>query len=225
MSKVKTDAIETRAGGTSVLTIGTATQTIKLPGGTPGADKVLTSNATGEASWAAAAAGGITHASQWRMTADTSTGLDPIKLNWGAVNAATPWVAATATPDSNTALGAPMSVNTTTGRWTFPVTGYWYVEFVCVYDPDNYNNTGSGGYIRFSDDGTDDTTFNPVTIEGNGITYAYYNTHSYVSCILDITNTTDCLVSFSLEPVVTTDWRGHSTKNKTYVTFTRLGDT
>ena len=49
MSTVKTDAIETRAGGTSVLTIGTATQTIKLPGGTPGADKVLkSSNATGE---------------------------------------------------------------------------------------------------------------------------------------------------------------------------------
>ena len=58
MSTVKTDAIETRAGGTSVLTIGTATQTIKLPGGTPGADKVLTSNATGEATWAAAASGG-----------------------------------------------------------------------------------------------------------------------------------------------------------------------
>ena len=57
MSKIKTDAIETRAGGTSVLTIGTATQTIKLPGGTPGADKVLTSNATGEASWVAAAGG------------------------------------------------------------------------------------------------------------------------------------------------------------------------
>ena len=57
MSKVKTDAIETRAGGTSVLTIGTATQTIKLPGGTPGADKVLTSNATGEATWAAAGGG------------------------------------------------------------------------------------------------------------------------------------------------------------------------
>ena len=55
MSKVKTDAIETRAGGTSVLTIGTATQTIKLPGGTPGLSKVLTSDATGEASWAAAA--------------------------------------------------------------------------------------------------------------------------------------------------------------------------
>ena len=59
MSTVKTDAIETRAGGTSVLTIGTATQTIKLPGGTPGADKVLTSDATGEAAWAAAGGGKI----------------------------------------------------------------------------------------------------------------------------------------------------------------------
>ena len=69
MSTVKTDAIETRAGGTSVLTIGTATQTIKLPGGTPGADKVLTSNATGEASWVATA-GGLSRMDTWMM--DTS---------------------------------------------------------------------------------------------------------------------------------------------------------
>ena len=59
MSTVKTDAIETRAGGTSVLTIGTATQTIKLPGGTPGADKVLTSDASGNATWADASSGGL----------------------------------------------------------------------------------------------------------------------------------------------------------------------
>ena len=59
MSKVKTDAIETRAGGTSVLTIGTATQTIKLPGGTPGAGKLLQSDADGDASWATVAGGKI----------------------------------------------------------------------------------------------------------------------------------------------------------------------
>ena len=57
MSKVKTDAIETRAGGTSVLTIGTATQTIKLPGGSPGADKVLKSDASGNATWGADSGG------------------------------------------------------------------------------------------------------------------------------------------------------------------------
>jgi len=58
MSTVKTDAIETAAGGTSVLTLGTATQTLKILGGTPGASKVLTSDATGGATWAAAGAGG-----------------------------------------------------------------------------------------------------------------------------------------------------------------------
>ena len=59
MSTLKTDAIETRAGGTSVLTIGTSTQTIKLPGGSPGADKVLTSDADGDATWATPASGGF----------------------------------------------------------------------------------------------------------------------------------------------------------------------
>ena len=61
MSKVKTDAIETRAGGTSVLTIGTASQTIKLPGGTPGADKVLKSDASGNATWGADVGGALVH--------------------------------------------------------------------------------------------------------------------------------------------------------------------
>lgn len=55
MSTLKTDAIETRAGGTSVLTIGTSTQTIKLPGGSPGAGKYLQSDADGDASWATVA--------------------------------------------------------------------------------------------------------------------------------------------------------------------------
>ena len=56
MSTVKTNALETQAGGTSVLTIGTAAQTIKLLGGSPGLNKVLTSDATGGATWQAPAA-------------------------------------------------------------------------------------------------------------------------------------------------------------------------
>jgi hypothetical protein len=57
MSTVKTDAIETAAGGTSVLTLGTSTQTLKILGGTPGAGKVLTSDADGDATWTTAGAG------------------------------------------------------------------------------------------------------------------------------------------------------------------------
>jgi hypothetical protein len=54
MSKIYVDAVEPE-GATTVLTLGSATDTIKIPGGTPGADKVLTSDATGGATWAAAA--------------------------------------------------------------------------------------------------------------------------------------------------------------------------
>ena len=73
MSKVKTDAIETRAGGTSVLTIGTATQTIKLPGGTPGADKVLKSDASGNATWGTDVGGALVYLASSRSTVNAAT--------------------------------------------------------------------------------------------------------------------------------------------------------
>ena len=73
MSTVKTDAIETRAGGTSVLTIGTATQTIKLPGGTPGADKVLKSDASGNATWGTDVGGSMVYLASSRSAVDAAT--------------------------------------------------------------------------------------------------------------------------------------------------------
>jgi len=72
MSTVKTDAIETAAGGTSVLTLGTATQTLKILGGTPGSTKVLTSDATGGATWAAAGAAGGFHQQLVKTASDTT---------------------------------------------------------------------------------------------------------------------------------------------------------
>jgi hypothetical protein len=52
MSKIYVDTVEPE-GATTVLTLGSATDTIKIPGGSPGADKVLTSDADGDASWVA----------------------------------------------------------------------------------------------------------------------------------------------------------------------------
>jgi len=219
MSTVKTDAIETRAGGTSVLTIGTATQTIKLPGGTPGADKVLTSNATGEASWAAAAAGGITHASQWRLTTGFANSIDPIATNVEAVIAADP-TTTTASPTSSTALGAPMDL--TSGRFTFPTTGYWWVEFICTYDSDTYNQYPSGGLIKFT---TNDSTYTLVTGE-NGMSYLGYYHHSYGNVLLDITDTANQKVSFQFLARGATDrCEGNAAFNQTVMSFTRWGDT
>lgn len=59
MSTLFVDTVEPE-GATTVLTLGSATDTIKIPGGSAGASKVLTSDATGGATWAAAASGGST---------------------------------------------------------------------------------------------------------------------------------------------------------------------
>ena len=57
MSTLQVTTIEPESG--TVITLGSASHTIKIPGGSAGADKVLTSDATGGATWAAAAAGGM----------------------------------------------------------------------------------------------------------------------------------------------------------------------
>ena len=54
MSKLYVDAVEPE-GASTVLTLGSATDTIKIPGGSAGASKVLTSDATGGATWEASA--------------------------------------------------------------------------------------------------------------------------------------------------------------------------
>ena len=56
MSKIYVDAVEPE-GASTVLTLGSATDTIQIPGGGAGASKVLTSDATGGATWAAAPSG------------------------------------------------------------------------------------------------------------------------------------------------------------------------
>jgi len=59
MSLLNVDTIEPE-GATTVLTLGSATDTIKIPGGGAGADKVLTSDADGDATWVAPASSGFT---------------------------------------------------------------------------------------------------------------------------------------------------------------------
>ena len=175
MSLLNVDTVEPE-GATTDLTLGAGGDkvvipgTIKISGGSPGADKLLTSDASGDATWEDAAAGGLTHKSQWRLTTDFADSVDPLKLYWTAVEADDPRSTDT-TPDSNTALGAPMDLDTATGYWTFPTTGWWNVEFVCTYLPANYANTPTGGLIKYATDGA---TFETV-FKQNGSTEGGYS--------------------------------------------------
>ena len=60
MSEVKVDTISERtaAGGVTIDGVLIKDSVLKIPGGSPGADKVLTSDASGNATWVAAASGG-----------------------------------------------------------------------------------------------------------------------------------------------------------------------
>ena len=68
MSTLFVDTVEPE-GATTVLTLGSATDTIKIPGGGAGAGKVLTSDADGDATWSTS-----TDTGGWEMVSRTQVG-------------------------------------------------------------------------------------------------------------------------------------------------------
>ena len=73
-SILKADTVQTQTGS-STFNLGASGDTIKIASGSPGADKVLTSDASGNASWAAAAAGG---SMTWIAGADNNAAVSSI---------------------------------------------------------------------------------------------------------------------------------------------------
>ena len=119
-------------------------------------------------------------------------------------------------------IGSAMTVDGA-GSFTFPETGYWYVNFVCTYDSETYSASPSGGSLS-----TSINTGGAWTQQTGeqGMTYLGYYNHSNSTFIFDVENTTTHLVRFSYTAQGATDTCiGSSTMNKTYMTFMKLGDT
>ena len=191
MSKVKTDAIETRAGGTSVLTIGTATQTIKLPGGTPGADKVLTSNATGEASWVATA-GGLSRMDTWMLDVDMNITSNPVTLISSFTHSSDAAYSNYMVKNVGAAFAAP-----STGVFTFPETGTWQAS-LSTY---TYAHNGYYTQLRIWVDVTADNGSNWYTnaIASNEIANTTYGGSRVTSAPLNITDLSNDKVRFQFQ--------------------------
>ena len=185
------------SGDPSALTVGASTQ-------------VLTSDGT-DAAWAAAAAGGLTTASQWRLTADFNGGLQPIAANLEQVDA----------PAGFGVLGSSMTESS--GVFTFPSTGYWVIRFNPFWYTASYALTFIYGKIVTTDD---DSTWveaaragqmNPTTDAG------------YLSCsleyIFDVVSTSTHKVQFWVNTSgAGADTLGDSGYNETHMTFLRLAD-
>jgi len=166
----------------------------------------------GDATWVTPTAGGITAASQWRLTTSFAGDAAPIASNLEEADT-----------DGFGVLGSSMTESS--GNFTFPSTGIWLIEFLGRF----YLNADSRydySMIYSTTDGTNygeaaaGTCFIQVT-EGGWTTAS-----GYTAFMFDVTNVSTHLVQFRISHSNTAAYTmGDSGANTTFMTFTRLGDT
>ena len=154
---------------------------------------------------------GITEADQWRITTNltgVTTAVD-VTANWER-NDSTGY----------SVLGTGMTQSS--GIFTFPSTGYYFIEFRTTFVTTSSASSYVSNIIYIT---TNNSSYTDVTnIDSNA-----YNNGVYGSCtncfILDVTSTTNVKVKFGVQAAATTTFNGSSTKQLSGATFIRLGDT
>ena len=152
---------------------------------------------------------GITMMDQWRVSAAFNSQNETITSNWERV-------------DTDFAqIGTGMTYNS--GIWTFPQTGIYHIEF-CMAMYLNSSLRYMGGAIQAT---TDNSSY--VNRADGYTAVSNFSSPGYVGrelfMIFDVTNTSTHKVRFRSDSGATVTYDGSSTSNRTYVTFTRLGDT
>ena len=154
--------------------------------------------------------GGITEADNWRLSGDQSGDADPIVNNWER-NDSTGFAY----------IGSGMSVSS--GIWTFPSTGIYLVRFFCSWyaDGSGANDNDLTGRISVT---TNNSSYNlhSDSMERGDQNYASGSCETFV----DVTDTANVKVKFICTNMNTGAYlKGTSSRNRTHVTFIRLGDT
>ena len=197
MSEVKTNKISPSVGTT--LTLGDAGDTITTAG-----------TATGF--------GGITTASQWRLTTSFTGDAAPIASNLEEADAAGAGV-------GPGVLGSSMTESS--GIFTFPSTGYWYI----VYQHDFYGDTN---VFEFETQAWIKVTIDNSTYEGaaHGVSSSgqlggeKVRGSAVTNFIFDVTDVANCKVRFdALVEIASTTTMGSSVTQQTGMTFIKLADT
>ena len=191
--------------------------TTKLKAGnfnaTYSADQLLSTSAAGALSWIAPPAGGLTTASQWRLTTGFDGDAAPIATNLEEVDA----------PVGFGILGSSMTESS--GIFTFPSTGYWLIHFHASFTSAPNQQWYLGWIYTTHDDGTwaQAAELNqPAMTATGGATYpsgdCFY--------IFDVTSTSTHKCKFHIDiQTGTVSTEGNTDRNKTYMTFVKLADT
>ena len=191
-------------------TITPSDSTVSLAKLTATGTKDATTFLRGDNTFNAPPLGGITEADQWRLSA-TQSGLGTLTSNWERNDSS-----------GFGYLGTGMSESS--GIFTFPSTGYWYIFFFA----NSYIVGGASEYIR----GSIEATINNSTYEKKSNFYnSHYGQYTYetggTNFIFDVTDTSQCKVRFGMTQnnANTPNFQGDTTQNYTAATFIRLGDT
>lgn len=179
----------------TTLTIGGSGDTINLGSGASG---LATTN-------------GITGADQWRLTTSFTGDASPIASNL----------------ERNDGTGfnyIGTGMTQSSGIFTFPSTGIWFVQFTLTFYA-GATTSRVDGKLRAT---IDNSSYNQVAN-----TFAHGNTTgndafmtSSCSSFVDVTDTSLVKVRFDVDQIdASNQIEGSSTINKTFFTFIRLGDT
>ena len=166
--------------------------------------QATTPGATG-ATGAAGATGVISHLDTWRLTSDITSDAIPI----------TTFSNAAAYTTLQPTLGTAMSHSS--GLFTFPVTGYWEVQFFGQYYNTGNDNMGIGIQC-YENDGTTLRSLSQASVGESTSHYNQINLTSYIN----ITNTSTQKVRFFANSIVNAELKGATDRDKTYVVFKRL---
>ena len=156
--------------------------------------------------------GGITEADQWRVTSNFQGDADPLSANLERVDTGG-WGK----------LGTGMSVSS--GTWTFPSTGIWKIEFyVQAFYSGQYQYTTAK--IRGT---TDNSSYTDLANSDGGMENSsgvnIYHL-SYTQTLFDCTDTSTHKIQFLINSEDNSNYiQGSSATSRTYMMFTRLGDT
>jgi hypothetical protein len=150
---------------------------------------------------------GITEADQWRLTSNITASVDPIASNLERSDST-----------GFGYIGTGMTV--ASGTWTFPSTGYYFVQYTLL---GSGTNDTIGGEIKVT---TNNSTYTVVAQGTVGDSAENTNTAT-TSTFVDVTNTTNVKVRFTVNSISAGNSviEGSSTQNLTHFTFIRLGDT
>ena len=158
----------------------------------------------------------VSVADQFRLTTSFTDNAEPIASNLERVDG----------DGQGTITGSQMS--NSSGVFTFPSTGIYYVSFDAMVAVVNTGHAESDGNAQIHVDNGNGSGFNSRTGAkfslhyNNGIREGSF----HCSTLVDVTSTSDVKVRFHITAVtseVTT--RGNTNTNQTYMTFIRLGDT